>query len=487
MKALGIFCFMLMFAISLQAQWTNGQNASYVIGQANFTSSTAATTATGLNGPWGIAVDETNNKLYVVDWGNHRVLRYALPITQNQPSAELVLGQANFTSGTGNRGGTCAANSLNYPKGIAVFNDTLWVSDYSNERVLRFNQAHLISTNGANANGVLGASSLTSIGIGTGQSGVYPNGLFTDNSGNLYVTDNYSQRILRFNNASAKANGANADGVLGQTDYTTTTSGATAAKFNQPYDGAFIGTTLFVVDYGNHRVLKFNNAATKGNGASADGVLGAADFTTSWNGSDITWLINNATKATGYPMGIAATTGGELLVCQNLPRISVFANAASLANFSPADNVLGQPDLNTINKATAQNSFPGDLRDIHYSNTLNQLFVADFSGNRVLVFNKTITGVTTKGTQPQSFELLQNYPNPFNPSTNIEYQIPTSKFVSLKVLDLLGREVAVLVNGIMPAGIHTATWDASTMASGVYFYRFNAGSYSEIKKMILTK
>jgi sugar lactone lactonase YvrE len=489
MKTLGIFCFMLVLTSSLQAQWTNGQNAAYVIGQAGFTTNVAATTATGLKNPWGLAVDDVNQKLYVVDWGNHRVLRYALPITQNQPAAELVLGQANFTSGSGNRGGSSVtANTLNFPKGIAVYHDTLWVADYSSERVLRFDNAHAITTNGANANAALGGSSaLTGYGNGTGQSGFYPNGLFVDGSGNLYVTDNNNQRIVRFNNPSAKASGANADGVLGQPDYTTTSSGTTAAKFNQPYDGVFIGTTLFVVDYGNHRVLKFNNAATKANGANADGVFGAADFTTAWNGSDVTWLINNAPKATGYPMGIAATGSGELLVCQNLPRISIFANAASIANFSPADNVLGQPDLGTINKGVAQNTFPGDMRDICYSNALNQLFAADFDGNRVMVFNRTTTGVENTPEAPRQFALSQNYPNPFNPSTTITFSLQSKTFVSLKIFDMLGREVAVLVNEQKPAGNYTRQWNAATMTSGVYFYRLQAGTYTETKKLVLLR
>jgi hypothetical protein len=499
MKPLFSIVLLCILSIQLNAQWTNGQNASYVIGQANFTASTAATTAAGLNKPWGLAVDDVNQKLYVVDWGNHRVLRYALPITQNQPSAELVLGQADFTHGSGNRGtGSVAANTLNYPKGIAVYHDTLWVCDYSSERVLRFDNAHAITTNGANANGALGgASALTGYGIGTGQSGFYPGGLFVDNNGSLYVIDVNANRILRFNNPSAKASGANADGVLGQSDFTSTSAGTTASTMNNPFDGTFIGTALFVADYGNHRVLKFSNAASASNGAAADGVLGSADFTTAWNGTDVTWLINNAEKATGYPAGLAGTANGELLVCQNLPRISIFENAVSIANFSSADKVLGQPDLNTLNKATTQSSFPGDMRDVVYSNALNQLFVADFDGNRVLVFNSTATGVAQTTETPRKFGLAQNYPNPFNPSTVIHYQLAKNSRISLKVFDLLGREVAALVDGVKPAGTYTVTFSAVNLPSGVYFYRLvanavqmekeQANTFIETKRLLLLK
>jgi photosystem II stability/assembly factor-like uncharacterized protein len=97
---------------------------------------------------------------------------------------------------------------------------------------------------------------------------------------------------------------------------------------------------------------------------------------------------------------------------------------------------------------------------------------------------------------PKRIELFQNYPNPFNPSTTIEYQIPPSPFykkgerggfVSLKVYDLLGREVATLVDEKKPAGKYTVRWNAEKLSSGVYFYRLRTGVFSETKKMILIR
>jgi hypothetical protein len=75
---------------------------------------------------------------------------------------------------------------------------------------------------------------------------------------------------------------------------------------------------------------------------------------------------------------------------------------------------------------------------------------------------------------PREFTLGQNYPNPFNPSTKINYQLPVQSYVTLKLFDLLGREVATLVDGIEAPGNHSANWDASGMASGVYFYTLYA-------------
>jgi len=83
--------------------------------------------------------------------------------------------------------------------------------------------------------------------------------------------------------------------------------------------------------------------------------------------------------------------------------------------------------------------------------------------------------------------LYQNYPNPFNPSTEIKYQITTSGLVTLKVYDLLGREVATLVNELKPAGIYVETLHATSLPSGVYFSRLVVGNYTEIKKMIFLK
>jgi len=87
----------------------------------------------------------------------------------------------------------------------------------------------------------------------------------------------------------------------------------------------------------------------------------------------------------------------------------------------------------------------------------------------------------------REFQLSQNYPNPFNPSTTIKYQVPQTSLVTLKVFDILGREIAFLVNEKKPAGTYTIQWDASTRSSGVYYYRLHAGSFIETKRMVLMK
>jgi hypothetical protein len=88
---------------------------------------------------------------------------------------------------------------------------------------------------------------------------------------------------------------------------------------------------------------------------------------------------------------------------------------------------------------------------------------------------------------PSSYILSQNYPNPFNPTTSIKYSIPKSGFVSLKVYDILGREVAELVNQVKSMGTYIVDFDASKLTSGMYFYKLEVNDFMAVKKMVLIK
>jgi hypothetical protein len=99
------------------------------------------------------------------------------------------------------------------------------------------------------------------------------------------------------------------------------------------------------------------------------------------------------------------------------------------------------------------------------------------------------TGVAAQASEnvPASFGLEQNYPNPFNPSTTIRFNMPQSGFTTLKVSDLLGREVVTVVNGYLTAGQHTISFNASQLASGVYYYTLTCGAFQQTKKLMLVR
>jgi photosystem II stability/assembly factor-like uncharacterized protein len=97
------------------------------------------------------------------------------------------------------------------------------------------------------------------------------------------------------------------------------------------------------------------------------------------------------------------------------------------------------------------------------------------------------TGVENNDNSPKDFSLMQNYPNPFNPGTVIRYQLPVASQISIKVFNVLGNEIATLVNDYKPAGNYNVDFNAANLSSGVYFYSLTAGSFTETKKFILLR
>ncbi len=111
--------------------------------------------------------------------------------------------------------------------------------------------------------------------------------------------------------------------------------------------------------------------------------------------------------------------------------------------------------------------------------------IFDFSSGKGLFFQDG-TGVEINN-KPTEFKLNDNYPNPFNPSTTISFQIPMASFVTLKIYDMLGREVKLMLNKYMQAGYHEVIFDASGLCSGVYFYRLQTQNFTQTKEMVLIR
>jgi Secretion system C-terminal sorting domain len=118
-------------------------------------------------------------------------------------------------------------------------------------------------------------------------------------------------------------------------------------------------------------------------------------------------------------------------------------------------------------------------------NSANE-FSLTMAAYAVAVQNKT-NSVPPQGTKPGTFALNQNYPNPFNPSTRISYSVPTTGLVTLKVYNILGQEIVTLFSGVQTAGNYEKTFDCTKLASGVYFYRLQAGNQMQVKKMVMMK
>ncbi|MBS1492022.1 MAG: T9SS type A sorting domain-containing protein [Bacteroidetes bacterium] len=134
----------------------------------------------------------------------------------------------------------------------------------------------------------------------------------------------------------------------------------------------------------------------------------------------------------------------------------------------------------TSNRPQSYSFQDNNLSSGKYSYRLKQI---DYNGNFKYydLSNEVSLGV------PSKFELSQNFPNPFNPATTINYQLANADFVSLKVYDIMGREIANLVNQSQPAGFYSVKFDASSLTSGIYFYEIRTSNFSEVKKMMLNK
>jgi DNA-binding beta-propeller fold protein YncE len=412
---------------------TNGMAASLVLGAPDFT------TVGSFANVRSVTVDPVTGKVFVADMPNSRVLRYASTPTLTNGAAS----EAEFGVGTGgtlalsvsmdatghlwiasqNRvvrydnaatratsstpdmilgqdtfGGTAsgtAANRMNNPH--SVYADTsgrLWVADLGNHRILRFDNVLSKPTTGASADGVLGQSDFVSGSTGGGPNRLnYPNTAYVDPNGTLWVADRSNNRVLRFDNAAAKANGANADGVLGQPNFTSYGVALTQSGMNGPYGMSGDPATgrLFVSDT-NARLLIFNNAAAKPNGANADNVIGQTDFTSNSNGLSATKFNNLPTQSHFDP------TYGVLWVPDfGNQRVLMFGLSPKIYAMNYSGSTVSQANLDGTGGVSLGN-LGGTLNGPHciaLDVANNRIFVTNNTGNTVVRANLDGTGGTT--------------------------------------------------------------------------------------------
>ena len=361
---------------------SNGQNADVVLGQANFFVGVSGTSAIQVYHPRGAVVDPTTGKLFVADYFNCRVLRWSSAnAAVSGSAAEAVLGQTSFITSPAGQ----TQNTMYNPFHLFVDGaGRLWVADLLNNRVLRFDNASFKSS-GASADGVLGQPDFTKNSTGTTSTKMNgPSGVTVDQFGRLFVADANNHRVLRFDNAAFKSNGASADGVLGQPHFTTSNANTNADGMNYPYDVAINPQgTLFVCDNLNNRILRFDNAASKSNGASADGVLGQNDFTSN--------IYAVAQSRMYSPQGISLDAKGHLFVADgNNNRVLIFNAAAGKQNGANADAVLGQSDFTSGGNSVISQNTLSQPNGVGVDTVNNKLWVVDTYNNRLLRFTINI-------------------------------------------------------------------------------------------------
>lgn len=305
--------------LMFQPPFTNGMNASLVIGQSNFTSTIAATTQNGLSRVArgsGILFDSSGN-LWVADSLDSRVLRYSPPFTTGM-NANLVIGPSDFVSISSG----CAANTFNAGPGGLAFDaaGNLWVADFG--RILKF--APPFST-GMSASSVLGSgfTSCTIVGplpptqdnIGQASS------LLFDPLGNLWAADGNinGNRVLRY---SPPLSGAvNASLVLGQAVFTTTQAATTQKGMDAPTGLAFASGSLWVAEIGNDRVTRFDNVPSSATAVAA--------LTPTTSTVQLSWT------ATDNPFG--ASFSGSYAVQYSSDPAAVFSTTAAQISVSTAN------------------------------------------------------------------------------------------------------------------------------------------------------
>jgi hypothetical protein len=285
---------------------------------------------------------------------------------------------------------------------------------------------------------------------------------------------------------------------------------------------------------GNHSVMVVSTSSTPSIDSFPDGNLVYQAIT----GTDTSWIIQRSDASVYTEIGSVnhAPTGVTFIVYRNIAPDYVFPIAYNgqwtahhqWTEFNPPNrtdildttfnNVNGwgtvQYHTNSVpclrimsHERTTTNVYDGS-NHLLYSG-VNEIFTVSFIGagfNNLIAVTKQVaptltiyssyasasfvgptTDVSEPGALPNDFSLAQNYPNPFNPTTTIDYDLPQAADVKLQVFDIIGREVDLLVGGRQEAGHHSVIWDGADRSSGMYFYKIQAGDFSETKKMLLLK
>lgn len=395
--ALLVVTFVCLATSTARSQIPNFPAADRVLGASDFiTVGPATASASSLKTASGVSVDPVSGKVFVSSPSDNRILRFANSAAlANGASAEAVIGQPDYTTITSGLSNA----KLNTPYGIHVDGSgRLWVAEYSNNRVVMYANAAALPEFGATASLVLGQPDFATGTPGTTAAKMGgPSGVFVDAADNLWVAEYSNNRVVKFANASSLSNGASANSVLGQVNFNLNATGTSATTMEGPVavlvDGA---GRLWVAEQVNNRVLRFDNAAALGNGTTANAVLGQPGFVTNTEASTAAGL--------DEPNAFALDAAGTLYVTDyGNNRVVFFKNPAAKANGGAANGVIGQPDFTTATFGTTARTLHGPYGGLDFD-AAGRLWVTDFINNRALRFSPDTTSASpsVKGKVPKS-------------------------------------------------------------------------------------
>ncbi len=220
-------------------------------------------------------------------------------------------------------------------------------------------------------------------------------------------------------------------------------------------------------------VNRYNGLPVPLNELQFVGLKGAGPFLGAWGGS---WTVSDTVGGSASTMKVLHNVGG------NMWRYDLVVPAGTNSGAYEYKFAAVYPGADTVNGGSSPLDNEGGFGQ-------NHMFI--LSGVPSIVLDNTFGNFGAveqlNDLVPVAYELGQNYPNPFNPTTKIRFSIPEAGLVSLRIYNLLGEEVATLLNNDQPAGVYEANFDASSLSSGIYFYTLQAKNFTSTKKMVLLK